>query len=174
MEFLIETLKGASLHVHAVWLALTYIAVILAMSVDFVAGLRKARAAGIASNSRGYKMTTEKAAKYFLPMLCLTCVDVMTSVILPAPFFTMLMGGFNIFCEWKSVMESTHDKQEMRDAANTLNVIVKNKDDIAAIVMQGMDLMVKKQELESNNNNINPNTIENETESNEHQAAGDH
>ena len=174
MEFLIETLKGASLHVHAVWLALTYIAVILAMSVDFVAGLRKARAAGIASNSRGYKMTTEKAAKYFLPMLCLTCVDVMTSVILPAPFFTMLMGGFNIFCEWTSVMESTHDKQEMRDAANTLNVIVKNKDDIAAIVMQAMDLMVKKQELESNNNNINPNTIENETESNEHQAAGDH
>ena len=174
MEFLIETLKGASLHVHAVWLALTYIAVILAMSVDFVAGLRKARAAGIASNSRGYKMTTEKAAKYFLPMLCLTCVDVMTSVILPAPFFPMLMGGFNIFCEWKSVMESTHDKQEMRDAANTLNVIVKNKDDIAAIVMQAMDLMVKKQELESNNNNINPNTIENETESNEHQAAGGH
>ena len=174
MEFLIETLKGASLHVHAVWLALTYIAVILAMSVDFVAGLRKARAAGIASNSRGYKMTTEKAAKYFLPMLCLTCVDVMTSVILPAPFFTMLMGGFNIFCEWKSVMESTHDKQEMRDAANTLNVIVKNKDDIAAIVMQAMDLMVKKEELESNNNNINPNTIENETESNEHQAAGGH
>ena len=174
MEFLIETLKGASLHVHAVWLALTYIAVILAMAVDFVAGLRKARAAGIASNSRGYKMTTEKAAKYFLPMLCLTCVDVMTSVILPAPFFTMLMGGFNIFCEWKSVMESTHDKQEMRDAANTLNVIVKNKDDIAAIVMQGMDLMVKKQELESNNNNINQNTIENETESNEHQAAGGH
>ena len=159
---------------HAVWLALTYIAVILAMSVDFVAGLRKARAAGIASNSRGYKMTTEKAAKYFLPMLCLTCVDVMTSVILPAPFFTMLMGGFNIFCEWKSVMESTHDKQEMRDAANTLNVIVKNKDDIAAIVMQAMDLMVKKQELESNNNNINLNTIENETESNEHQAAGGH
>ena len=51
MEFLIETLKGASLHVHAVWLALTYIAVILAMSVDFVAGLRKARAAGMFSFS---------------------------------------------------------------------------------------------------------------------------
>ena len=174
MNFLLDTLKSASLHVHAVWLALAYIAVIIAMAVDFVAGLRKAKQAGIASTSRGYKMTTEKAAKYFLPMLCLTCVDVMTSVILPAPFFTMLMGGFNIFCEWKSVMESTHDKQEMRDAANTLNVIVKNKDDIAAIVMQAMDLMVKKQELESNNNNINQNTIENETESNEHQAAGGH
>ena len=85
MEIFIESMKGASLHIHAVWLALTYIAVILAMAIDFVVGLRKAKAAGIASNSRGYKMTTEKAAKYFLPMLCLTCVDLMTSVILPAP-----------------------------------------------------------------------------------------
>ena len=168
MEIFIETMKGASLHIHAVWLALTYIAVILAMAIDFVAGLRKAKAAGIASNSRGYKMTTEKAAKYFLPMLCLTCVDIMTSVILPAPFFTMLMGGFNIFCEWKSVMESTHDKQEMREAANTLNVIVKNKDDIVGIITQAMELMAKKQELESKNNNTNQNTIENEEESNEH------
>ena len=138
------------------------------MAIDFVAGLRKAKAAGIASNSRGYKMTTEKAAKYFLPMLCLTCVDIMTSVILPAPFFTMLMGGFNIFCEWKSVMESTHDKQEMREAAHTLNVIVKNKDDIVGIITQAMELMAKKQELESKNNNTNQNTIEHEEESNEH------
>ena len=168
MEIFIETMKGASLHIHAVWLALTYIAVILAMAIDFVAGLRKAKAAGIASNSRGYKMTTEKAAKYFLPMLCLTCVDIMTSVILPAPFFTMLMGGFNIFCEWKSVMESTHDKQEMREAANTLNVIVKNKDDIVGIITQAMELMAKKQELESKNNNTNQNTIKHEEESNEH------
>ena len=160
MEIFIETMKGASLHIHAVWLALTYIAVILAMAVDFVAGLRKAKKAGIASNSRGYKMTTEKAAKYFLPMLCLTCVDIMTSVILPAPFFTMLMGGFNIFCEWKSVMESTHDKQEMRDAANTFNVIVKNKDDIAAIVTQTIELMVKKQELESTKKNNQTQTQE--------------
>ena len=148
MEIFYDTLKNASLHIHAVWLAIAYIAVIIAMAVDFVAGLRKAKAAGIASNSRGYKMTTEKAAKYFLPMLCLTCVDLMTSVILPAPFFTMLMGGFNIFCEWKSVMESTHDKQEMREAANTLNVIVKNKDDIVGIITQAMELMAKKQELE--------------------------
>ena len=168
MEIFIETMKGASLHIHAVWLALTYIAVILSMAIDFVAGLRKAKAAGTASNSRGYKMTTEKAAKYFLPMLCLTCVDIMTSVILPAPFFTMLMGGFNIFCEWKSVMESTHDKQEMREAANTLNVIVKNKDDIVGIITQAMELMAKKQELESKNNNTNQNTIEHEEESNEH------
>ena len=156
MNFFLETLKNASLHVHAVWLTITYIAVILAMAVDFVAGLRKAKRAGIASNSRGYKMTTEKATKYFLPMLCLSCIDVLTSVVLPAPLFTMLMGAFNIFCEWKSVLESTHDKQELREAANTFNVIVKNKDDIAAIVTQAMEMMAKKQEIEITNTNNKP------------------
>ena len=161
MNFLLDTLKSASLHVHAVWLAIAYIAVIVAMAVDFVAGLRKAKQAGIASTSRGYKMTTEKAAKYCMPMLCLTCVDLMTSVILPAPFFTMLMAGFNIFCEWKSVLESTHDKQELRDKANTFNVILKNKDDIAAIVLQAMQMMEKKSELESKYNNSNQETSEN-------------
>lgn len=124
MNFLVETLKNASLHIHAVWLAIAYIAVILAMAVDFIAGPRKAKLAGKVTTSRALKMTTEKATKYFLPMLCLSCIDVLTSVVLPAPFFTLLMGAFNIFCEWKSVLESTHDKQELRDAANTFNVYI--------------------------------------------------
>ena len=153
MDFLLETFKNASLHVHAVWLALTYVAVILAMAIDFIAGLRKAKLAGKVTTSRALKMTTEKATKYFLPMLCLSCIDVLTSVVLPAPFFTMLMGAFNIFCEWKSVLESTHDKQELRDAANTFNVIVKNKDDIASIIMQAMQMMEKKKEIEQSDTN---------------------
>ena len=155
MDFFVETLKNASLHIHAVWLALAYIAVILAMAVDFIAGRRKAKLAGIATTSRALKMTTEKATKYFLPMLCLSCIDVLTSVVLPAPFFTLLMGAFNIFCEWKSVLESTHDKQQLREAASTFNVIVKNKDDIAAIITQAMEMMVRKQELESKKPVIN-------------------
>ena len=31
MDFFIETIKNASLHIHAVWLAIAYIAVILAI-----------------------------------------------------------------------------------------------------------------------------------------------
>ena len=150
MQFIFDTLKNASIHTQAVWLALAYMAVVVAMAVDFVAGRRKAKKAGIATTSKALKMTTEKATKYFLPMLCLSCIDLLTAVILPAPFFTLLMGAFNIFCEWKSVLESTHEKQELREAANTFNVIVKNKDDIAAIVMQAMEMMAKKQELENN------------------------
>ncbi len=116
-------------------------------------------------------------------MLCFSCIDVLTSVILPAPFFTLLMGAFNIFCEWKhranrtqnqaclsyaevqpmsrpanSVLESTHDKQELREAANTFNVIVKNKDDIAAIVTQAMEMMAKSQSLKSDRESSDSNS----------------
>ncbi len=62
MDFFVETLKNASLHIHAVWLAIAYIAVILAMTVDFIAGLRKAKLAGKVTTSRALKMTTEKSA----------------------------------------------------------------------------------------------------------------
>ena len=50
MYHIIETLKNAALHDTAVWLALTYIAVVLAMAVDFVAGVRKAHQAGVATH----------------------------------------------------------------------------------------------------------------------------
>ena len=43
---IIETIKNASLHIQAVWLAIAYIAVILAMTIDFIARLRKAKLAG--------------------------------------------------------------------------------------------------------------------------------
>ena len=114
MDFFVETLKNASLHIHAVWLAIAYIAVILAMAVDFIAGLRKAKLAGKVTTSRALKMTTEKATKYFLPMLCLSCIDVLTSVILPAPFFTLLMGAFNIAGVARGRQHLQRHRQEQR------------------------------------------------------------
>ena len=69
----IETLRHFPL-----WLSISYVAVLVAMGIDFVSGVIKARRAGYATRSRGYKMTCDKAVKYFLPMLCLTCVDVVS------------------------------------------------------------------------------------------------
>lgn len=103
------------------WLFATYVCVVVAVAIDFVTGVRKARKGGVATTSRGYKMTCDKAVKYFLPMLCLSCIDYLASIFIVAPFLTMSMGVFNIFCEWKSVMESTHDKQEIRRAMYAIN-----------------------------------------------------
>jgi len=118
------------------WLAATYVCVLVAIAVDFASGVRKARRAGIATTSRGYKMTCDKAVKYFLPMLCLSCIDFIASVFFAAPFLTMAMGAFNIFCEWKSVMETTHEKAEMRRAAEGIRLIVENSNDTAKAVAE--------------------------------------
>ena len=108
-------------------LVFTYAAVIVAMVIDFISGVRKAQKANIATTSRGYKMTCTKAYQYFFPMLCLTCVDVIGSVVLSYPAFTMIMAAFNIFCEWKSVLESTSDKKRMRDIKSVLLSILEEK-----------------------------------------------
>lgn len=135
---IIKSLSKMEIEPFLTMLTLTYGAVVVAMIVDFISGVRKARKSGIATRSRGYKMTCEKASKYFMPMVVLSCVDIICSPVVHLPVFTMLMGSFNVFCEWKSVMESTHEKEEIRDAASTLNLIIRNKDDIAAMIVSLM------------------------------------
>lgn len=141
--------------VFSLWLAVTYGAVVVAVAIDFASGVRKARRAGIATRSRGYKMTCDKAVKYFLPMLCLTCVDVIASVFFVAPFLTMVMAAFNIFCEWRSVMESTHEKQEIRRAAESVRLVIDNHDDlvklIARIVAHQLDPESERKEVDNEN-----------------------
>ena len=133
IEWLFGDFDFSRIHLHVVWLVLTYGAVLFAMFIDLITGLRKAKQAGIATTSRLLKKSCDKAIKYFFPMLCLMPVDILASQFLPLPAFTMLMAAFNIFCEWKSIMEKTHTKKEIHDAAQTVSVIVKNKDDIAQV-----------------------------------------
>lgn len=133
IEWLFGDFDFSRMHLHVVWLVLTYGAVLFAMFIDLITGLRKAKQAGIATTSRLLKKSCDKAIKYFFPMLCLMPVDILASQFLTLPAFTMLMAAFNIFCEWKSIMEKTHTKKEMHEAAQTVSVIVKNKDDLAQV-----------------------------------------
>lgn len=133
IDWLFGDFDFSRIHLHVVWWVLTYGAVLFAMFIDLITGLRKAKQAGIATTSRLLKKSCDKAIKYFFPMLCLMPVDILASQFLPLPAFTMLMAAFNIFCEWKSIMEKTHTKKEMHEAAQTVSVIVKNKDDLAQV-----------------------------------------
>ncbi len=121
---------------HAVWLLLAYSGVLMAMVVDLVSGIRKAKKMGIARTSAGYKMTCDKAVKYFLPMVCLTVIDLLTSMLVPVPVFTLAMVAWNVYCEFRSVMESTHQKHEIRDAQRTMQVVIKNRDDIIRAITE--------------------------------------
>lgn len=160
MEILTNLFEGfetQSLRTFLAWLILYYAAVIVAMAVDLWVGVAKARKAGIATRSTGYKRTCDKATKYFFPMLCLSCIDIIACTFLPLPLFTLALTAFNIFCEYKSVMENTHEKAEMRKAEKTMSIILENKDDLASAIAKILTTSLKE------NDNNKP-KLENESD----------
>ena len=155
MEILTNLFEGfetQSLRTFLAWFILYYGAVIVAMAVDLWVGVAKARKAGIATRSTGYKRTCDKATKYFFPMLCLSCIDIIACTLLPIPLFTLALTAFNIFCEYKSVMENTHEKAEMRKADKTMNIILENKDDLASAIAKILTTSLKENENKKSEN----------------------
>lgn len=123
-------------HEPAAWLLGCYGAVATAMAADFVAGVMKARRLSTPRTSRRFRQTAEKAGRYLLPMVCLSCVDVMVMAITEIPALTIAMGAFNVFCEFRSVMERTHDKAQIARTEETLDLLMKNKDSMAKLLAE--------------------------------------
>lgn len=119
---------------HVILIAVTTAALILAMVIDLFFGIRKAKQRGEATTSQGFKKTCEKARKYFSPYLVLICIDLLACVLVPVPAFSMLWAAYCIFCEFVSVREKSWQKEELRKAEKTMNVIIENKDDLAKLV----------------------------------------
>lgn len=136
MEEAINYLLQDHLYRHIVIVCLCVAGMLIAMLVDLIFGVKKARALGQATTSTGYKKTCEKGKKYFSPFAVLMCIDLISSVIMPAPFFSMLWSAYCLFCEFKSVREKSWTKAELRKAERTMNIVIENKEDIAKLVTQ--------------------------------------
>ncbi len=141
MDIIIEKFDFTHIQTMALWLCITYGIVFLAMFVDLVAGVRKAIQNGVARTSTGYKKTCAKANKYYSPMVRLTFIDLLASAFIVTPIFTMLWGAWCLWCEYVSVTEKALTKKELRDAENTMQVIIKNKGDIAQILFETIKQM---------------------------------
>ena len=135
-EFLNEHLMA-----HILLITLASAMMIVAMIVDLVFGVYKARQLGEATTSTGLKKTCEKARKYFSPFMVLVCIDLLSSVISPAPAFSLLWAAYCIFCEFISVREKAWKKAELRKQERTMSIILENKDDIAKMIAE----LIKKQ-----------------------------
>ena len=131
-----KVIDVSRLSVFAFWVVCSYAVVFLSMLVDLIAAFVRCRRVGEKWVSDKMKRTSAKAEKYFLPMLALSVVDLLFLVIAKYPVFTLVLAAFNALTEWKSVFEKSHTKEEQRNAANTFNVIVKNKDDIAKMISE--------------------------------------
>ena len=126
---------------HILLITLASAMMIVAMIVDLVFGVYKARQLGEATTSTGLKKTCEKARKYFSPFAVLVCIDLLSSVISPIPAFSLLWSSYCIFCEFISVREKAWKKAELRKQERTMSIILENKDDIAKMIAE----LIKKQ-----------------------------
>lgn len=129
-EFLIDNFRETGL-----WLFIAYAVVVIAMGVDLATGIRKSLRRGRKLNSRGYKRTCGKAVKYLLPMMCLSCIDLLASVVVSVPVLTMLYGAYCAFCEWKSVMETTHDKAQIERQINAVTGAISQSSDLKQLII---------------------------------------
>lgn len=106
------------------WLLASYGTVMVAILADLMAGVSKSRRMGVPRTSRRFRKTALKTGRYMLPMVCLSCIDVLVMPLTLLPYLTMLMAAFNIFCEFRSVFESTRYKQEIARATDDMKAFV--------------------------------------------------
>lgn len=124
-----------------VFVTLAYGILLIAMVIDLITGVRKAIQNGIARTSTLYKKTCDKAIKYLVPLLILTLIDFISCSLTPFPFFTIIWSMWCCWCEFKSVGEKYWQKKEMHEAAQTVTLIIKNKDDIAKLFSKTLNEM---------------------------------
>lgn len=117
------------LRFHIAMIVLFTGAILVAMFVDLVTGVYKARQRGEATTSRGLKMTAKKAVKYLVPFFILCLLDLIAAFLLPAPFFSMPWTGYILWCEFWSVRESAWTKAEIQQQNNTIRAVIVSRED---------------------------------------------
>ena len=137
MNEVIQTFAVEHLYRFAFIVSLCMAAMLVAMLVDLIFGVRKAKRNGEATTSTGLKKTCDKARKYFSPFMATVCIDIIAACAnLQVPIFSMLWAAYCVFCEFISIREKAWQKAEIRKQERTMKVILENKEDIAKTLIQ--------------------------------------
>ena len=137
MNEVIQTFAVEHLYRFAFIFSLCMAAMLVAMVVDLIFGVRKAKRNGEATTSTGLKKTCDKARKYFSPFMATVCIDIIAACAnLQVPIFSMLWSAYCVFCEFISIREKAWQKAEIRKQERTMKVILENKEDIAKTLIQ--------------------------------------
>ena len=137
MSEVIQTFAVEHLYRFAFIVSLCMAAMLGAMVVDLIFGVRKAKRNGEATTSTGLKKTCDKARKYFSPFMATVCIDIIAACAnLQVPIFSMLWSAYCVFCEFISIREKAWQKAEIRKQERTMKVILENKEDIAKTLIQ--------------------------------------
>ena len=110
-------------------LVIFYAAVLVAIFVDLVSGVDRAKREGMKRCSDGFKRTIYKIKDYYSMLLLFTIIDVVASIWFTLPFFTAVGTIAIIFVEGKSVYENKRGLNKgIRDLPDALRQILKSKD----------------------------------------------
>lgn len=143
MNEALNLLMTEHLYRFALIIALCMAAMVVAMAIDLIFGVRKAKENGEATTSCGFKKTCDKARKYFSPFIVTVCIDIIACVVVSVPIFSMIWAAYCIFCEFISVREKAWKKAEIRKQERTMQVVLENKEDIAKALMAALMEMQK-------------------------------
>lgn len=147
MNEALQTLLNEHLYKFAIIITLCMSAMLFAMFLDLVFGIKKARENHEATTSTGLKKTCDKARKYFSPFMVTVCIDLIAACAgIPFPVFSMLWTAYCLYCEFISVREKAWKKAEIRKQERTMRVVVENKDDIAKLLAELLKQNEKEEE----------------------------
>ena len=122
------------LYLHIILITLAAGTIIVSMGIDMFSGINKAKKIGQEITSRKMGGTFTKAWDYFAPFTCLTLLDLLASIILPFPFFSLVCAGVCVYREFKSIREKSWQKQQIHDFDRTIKIAASDKADIAKIL----------------------------------------
>lgn len=124
-----------------VFIGVCYALCVIAVILDLISGVKKAKARGEYRSSRKFRRTVDKLVKYLNMLAVLTCIDAIQifsfyiinaqsgKIFIMLPLFTGLGTIFACFVELKSIYEKNTDKRkaEIEETARALKEIISDE-----------------------------------------------
>lgn len=116
-------------------LALFYLCVLVAILIDLISGIEKAKRKGLLRTSYGFRRTINKIKDYYSVLMLFTLADIIASIWFTMPFFTAIGAIGIVLIEARSVYENKKDiNKGIKDLPFILSQVIKNKDDVKELI----------------------------------------
>ena len=128
--------------IDAAIIGVMWLLVAIAIVIDLLSGVRKARERGEMRTSYGFKQTVNKVVLYYAFMLFALMFDCIGMFFYPLPIVTFICAAFLIFIEGKSVFEKApdKDKRQFTQSVEELALLLENREDL----IKGLSELIKQ------------------------------
>lgn len=133
-----------ALRENGIYILVVCTCVLIAMIIDLVAGIKKAKQRGEICTSYGLRRTIDKSRRYFSLLMLCVLMDIIASLVIKMPYFTLVAGLFLVGVEVLSWFEKG-DQKEKRNATLMIDLL-KNKEDITKAVADAINQTINKKE----------------------------